>query len=1127
MSKYGDALQRLNEQQRRAVDQIDGPVLVVAGPGTGKTQLLTTRIAHILETTDALPQNILCLTFTESGVTAMRERLSNLIPGKAAYDVAINTYHAFGNDLIQRWPDYFMDFSDRQPIDELGIDSILRELITELPYSNPLKFADNYMQDVRSFINDCKQAGLYPDDVRAVAKQNISFLNRAAPIVSQNLGAMPRMSKASIGLFEKLYEQLSQLKTDTTSVVERVTPLSRMALQSLQQALEKAAETGNQKSLTGWKNDWLEKDADNNLTIAGKRAHQKLLAAADIYERYLAELDSRALYDYNDMILKAIEALKENPDFRFSIQERYLYILLDEFQDTNGAQLQLVQLLTNNPVNEGRADVLAVGDDDQAIYAFQGADNANMRIFQDSYRDVLPITLVDNYRSQSGILQLAHGIAEQIETRIIRDKTLVPQAKPNAAATIERVEAKSDIEQFGWITKRIEQLKADGVPLNEIAILAPKHRYLEPLVSFLHAAHIPLHYEKRENILDDPAVNELITMSKLVLALSNNAHGQADTLWPEVLSYDCWGLSTSRIWQLSWQASDEHRDWTSILLESELQPLALFFIRLSNLCGSESLEMMLDYLIGTRELDLHESGKEELFSSPFYEHYFGEVMNAIAEGPQQALALDEPATRYGKFWELLTNLTVLRARLADYRADEAVLRLPDLLEFVNAHRAADIKVLNTSPYQEATEAVQLMTAYKSKGLEFEVVFVIACNDDVWGNSSRGAGNRISLPPNLQYIRYDGATNDEHIRLFYVALTRAKAQLYLVNYASTYSGKAATRLRYLEEQADDTGTIHSPLLPEDAQTVIPASTNVQSPPAAELTAYWRGKHHAALSHETTVNMICARLNSYQLSPTAVGQFTDLEHGGPEAFLLYNLLHFPRAVTPELQYGNAMHETLQWIHLRNKDRGTIPSLAACLEKFESRLQTRQLVPQTLEQLKKRGTPVLAAYLEQRAHTISADNECEYNFRNEGVFIGKAHMSGKIDKLIIDKQHKSLIIVDYKTGASHSTWQHSIKLHKYLQQLYLYKLLVERSHTFAGYSVTDAYVEFVEPDENGHIQELHMSFEPEEQAKLEQLTEVIWELIHTLKLPNVSEFRNDIMGTEAFETSLIASYASDAAE
>ena len=1118
MGKYADALSRLNKQQRHAVNQLDGPVLVIAGPGTGKTQLLTTRIAHILETTDALPENILCLTFTESGVTAMRERLSNLVPGKAAYDVAISTYHAFGNELIRRWPDYFLSFSERQPVDELGIDAILREVVADLPYGDPLKFADNYMQDVRSFINDCKQAGLLPEDIRAVAKQNTRFIQKAAPIVSRILGPMPRMSKTSVGLFEQLLAELENLKFDTNTVVDRVALLSQMALASLATALEAAHEVGNQKPLTAWKNDWLEKDEDNNLTFAGKRVQQKLLSAASIYERYLLALEERGLYDYNDMILEAIKALKTNDDFRFSLQERYLYILLDEFQDTNGAQFQLVQLLTNNPVFEGRPDVLAVGDDDQAIYAFQGADYSNMADFQKIYRDVEQITLTENYRSQTGILHTAGGIARQIETRIASEKILSPKTKPQAKTIVTRIEARSDVEQFAWITRQITELQQSGISLGQIAVLAPKHRYLEPLVTFLHNEHIPLRYEKRENILDDPAITELLTMSKLVIALQAKSPESANELWPEVLSFDAWELSTSRIWQLSWQAYDERRDWTSILLDSELRPLALFFIRLSSICGSESLEQILDYLIGIRALDLHEANIDTPYSSPFYQHYFGEVIESVAETSQTTLPLDEPTIKYGTFWQLLTNLTVLRARLSDYRTEEAVLRLPDLLAFVDAHRAAEIKILNTSPYQEADDAVQLMTAFKSKGLEYEVVFVIACNDDVWGSAARGQGNRISLPANLRFIRYEGATSDERLRLFYVAITRAKSQLYLVNYLATYSGKKANRLRYLEEQAIEDGTIHSPLLPEGSQAVVTAAESSVTPATAELTAYWQGRHQAALTKDTMISMICGRLNNYQLSPTAVGQFTDLEHGGPETFLLYNLLHFPRATTPELHYGNTIHDILQWIHIRNKELGVLPSLEACIQRLEIKLQTRQLTEQTVEQLLRRGKPVLKAYLEQRASTIAPDNECEYNFRNEGVFIGEAHMNGKIDKLIINKANKQLVIVDYKTGASHTTWQHSIKLHKYRQQLYLYKLLVERSHTFAGYTVTDAYVEFVEPDENGKIQELHVSFDKQEQQKLEQLTQKIWEIIHSLQLPDVSSFRQDIIGTEAFEAALI---------
>src|SRR5262245_35351012 len=139
MATYRETFATLNPAQKKAVQTIDGPVLVIAGPGTGKTQLLTTRIAHILATTDTRPQNILCLTFTDSAAQTMRERLADMI-GQQAYDVTISTYHAFGSDLIWRFPEYFAEQADLRPVDDLTIDRIFRAIIANLPFSNPLKY---------------------------------------------------------------------------------------------------------------------------------------------------------------------------------------------------------------------------------------------------------------------------------------------------------------------------------------------------------------------------------------------------------------------------------------------------------------------------------------------------------------------------------------------------------------------------------------------------------------------------------------------------------------------------------------------------------------------------------------------------------------------------------------------------------------------------------------------------------------------------------------------------------------------------------------------------------------------------------------------------------------------------
>ena len=428
MASYEDAFRDLNDAQKLAVTTTEGPVLVIAGPGTGKTQLLTTRIAHILKTTDTLPQNILCLTFTDSAAQTMRERLSNMI-GQGAYDVTISTYHSFGSDLIRRFPDYFTDLGGQNPVDDLAIDTIFRSILDRLPYSNPLKFADVYLKDIKTFVSDSKRALLTPADIRTVARHNLAFLEAAQPAVSDTLGSLLRIDKKSLPLFAELAVRLAPL-AGAAQPHERVQAFAAQLLEELHDAVATAEASGKTTSLTQWKNSWLAKDIEGQFVIDGVKANHKLLAAADIYEKYLDELRARELFDYDDMILRAVNALENNPDLRFTLQEQYLYILLDEFQDTNGAQLRLVELLTDNPVNEGRPNVLAVGDDDQAIYAFQGANYSHMLEFQQTYRDVTVVPLTENYRSHADILLAARAVAEQIEERLHHhfpqiEKTLV------------------------------------------------------------------------------------------------------------------------------------------------------------------------------------------------------------------------------------------------------------------------------------------------------------------------------------------------------------------------------------------------------------------------------------------------------------------------------------------------------------------------------------------------------------------------------------------------------------------------------------------------------------------------------------------------------------------------------
>jgi len=1081
----------LNKQQKKAVEQIDGPVLVIAGPGTGKTQLLSTRVGYILQHTDALPQNILCLTFTEAGVEAMRERLSGFL-GTDAYDVNISTYHAFGSDLIRRFPEYAQMY-DFEPIDELGADSLLREILEAAPYSNPLKSAATYARDLRSLISDAKRSLMTPDDLRSVVNNNQKFIAAASKAVKRALKDFTKIGKDSLPMFEDLATQLQAIDAGTTTPVIN---LKTLATTALAEALVEATETGKTKSITAWKNAWLAKDSDGQFVFDGQAANRKIEAAAGIYQTYQDEMAERKLYDYDDMILRAIKALEDNPDFKFTLAEQYLYIMLDEFQDTNAAQLRIVELLTDNPVNEGSPNVLAVGDDDQAIYAFQGAELTNMSKFAALYKDVEVISLRENYRSHKRILEVAHNIGEQISERlhsqfegitkvlVAANKELPPEAE------VAQHQFISDAAQYAWIAAECERLGKEGIPENEIAILAPKHKYLMPILPFLAAAKLPVRYEKRENVLDKPQTRMLEQMSRLCVALHQVDRSAIDAAWPEVLSYDFWQLPTELIWQISWQASSSSDGWTNLLLKNpETKDIASFFLRARDLMSVTNLEQQLDILIGANEDDVEEYNLP--VRSPFFQFYFGQGKET-------------------HYLDLLSDLSVLRGRLRGWRrGDRQPLDLADFISFINAHREGGINILNSNPHHQAENAINVMTAYQAKGREFAAVFIVAAQDEVWGTASRNQGSTISLPPNLSFMRYRGGSDDERLRLLYVALTRAKTHLLLTSYSHTLDGKATRPLKYLAGP--------EPLLPvEEHKDEALGLENIES--------YWHDRHIPPLKPQLK-DLLKPQLDKYQLSPTHLNQFIDVVYGGPQAFFLNTILRFPKGQAPAAQYGTVMHGVLRWVHDMNAQEGKLPDIKRIVAFFDDRLAARRLAAKDFELLNERGQRALKEYIKLRGDNFDPTDKYEQGFKNEGVFIGPAHLSGNIDKLRFDKDNKTITVYDFKTGPSYDKWVGSnATLHKYRQQLMMYKLLIEKSHSYSGWTVDEAILEFIEsPPGESRIYQLSMRFDEQELAQLQKLIEAVWLKIKALDFPDITKYPASMTGIKRFEEDLTDQSAS----
>jgi len=252
----------------------------------------------------------------------------------------------------------------------------------------------------------------------------------------------------------------------------------------------------------------------------------------------------------------------------------------------------------------------------------------------------------------------------------------------------------------------------------------------------------------------------------------------------------------------------------------------------------------------------------------------------------------------------------------------------------------------------------------------------------------------------------------------------------------------------------------------------------------------------------------------LSPTHLTKFLDLEHAGPQSFLLENLLRFPTAPGVDLAFGNAVHETLEWLQIETNQHGQTPSAAAAVKYLNARLVLQPLTSEQLATQQARGENTLEVFLSSQ--TFTAGNRPEYNFRDEGVVFGGVRMSGKVDLLEIDQERKTITVVDYKTGALGSD---PAKRHRYELQLYCYKLLLQGSHTFKDYTVEQGCLVFVEPNGDGKITRHTVTFKEDELTRVQKLVTAMWYHVTTLDMPDTSSYDTTFAAIKQFEQDLLA--------
>ncbi len=606
-------LDMLNEQQRLAAETLDGPVLILAGAGSGKTRALTYRVANLIDR-GVEPWRILAITFTNKAAREMKERIASLA-GERAEEVWVSTFHA----MCAR---------------------ILRRDIEKLGYSRSFTIYDD-------------------DDQASVLKEVIKRLDIDDKVLT----------------VRELRWKISDAKN------RLLTP-----------------------------DEWF---AQSPRDFHSQQIH-------DVYVQYEERLKSANALDFDDLLMRTLELFADHPPVLDSYRQRFSHVLVDEYQDTNFAQYSLVKLLTQKSRN-----LCVVGDDDQSIYGWRGADIRNILDFEKDYPDATVIKLEQNYRSTSNILDAANQVIAHNEGR--KDKSLWTEAP--AGEPIKLFCAGDEREEAAWICDRMQQLKLGGDPYGSMAVLYRTNAQSRILEEMLMRAGIPYRIYGGLRFYDRKEVKDIIAYLRCIVNPSD------DVSLRRIINQPKRAIGESTIQELARYAA-----------EKEL-PLYSALIDLPDTLSARPRKCV-------RE--------------------FGDMMNALAMEYEDMGLTD--------FVKKLIEQTGLRAQYEKDLSEEAKNRLENMDEFLGAvqefEQAADEPTLESylenvalitdlDAAETSSQYVTLMTVHSAKGLEFPTVFISGLEEGIF--------------PSGRSLQSDEKLEEER-RLCYVAITRAMKNLY-ISYAS--------------------------------------------------------------------------------------------------------------------------------------------------------------------------------------------------------------------------------------------------------------------------------------------------------------------------------------------------------
>ena len=937
-----------------AVDTIEGPVMVVAGPGTGKTQILTLRIANILANTQTSPENILALTFTESGVKAMRNRLRQYI-GSAAYQVPIYTFHGFVEKLSREYPEEFIRLGTGRVADDLERINILKNIVDggEVKKLRPSGRPDYYLLPLKRQIDDLKSEFVQPDDLRLIINEQIKTLSQ------------------------------------------------------MERYHEKGAYKGKQKG-------------DYTKQAEAIEKNEELLF---VYRQYETLLASSNLYDFNDMLIHAVRTLENKNDVLFDLQETYQYVLADEHQDVNGTQNKLLELLMDF---HDSPNLFVVGDEKQGIFRFQGASLENFLYFENHFKGTKVISLTENYRSGANILDCAHSLIK-VDEGPLKNLRIPLEAAAVKDSQVELREFSHVAVEADWLLEAVKTELQTGVSGNEIAIIVRSNREVEQIAAHLRKHGVSVRASADSDILDHP-----ITISMLELLKGVIHYNQDEVLAPLLLN-SYWGIDSGDVAKVLAARSYKNPLWSILNNKKLLTSLELTnSAKITNFTATilqarNSLESKPP--IDTLETLLKDSG--------FLEH-------VIATSPV------EGARVVRRLYDEVEEMT---------RSKKAA-TLKDLLTLVETLQLYKLPL--TAPYiQNDDNAVTVMTAHKSKGLEFEVVFIPGLTHKTWSGSTARKNFQVPL---LKYVPEELEKEEDERRLLYVAMTRAKHRLRLSFSNLSTEGKDLQQEKLLDDLAVD--------------TYERVSTDKEEKSFAPLKKIETVTRNSVLDHSFVKQVFKDR----GFSATSLNNYLK----SPWNYIFRNVLRYPETQSESMLFGSLAHSIIEEI---SKNRKML-SASELNQSIDRELGKVMLSEVEYSRLHERLLVALSAYGDHLVRSLTESSKEEFAI---SVILptglkepSEVVLTGKLDRLDFDKDGRLLRVVDYKTGKPRSRKEIEGNTKNsdggYKRQLVFYALLL-LLYDDERYTPKEFTLSFVEPNKKGEIVEESFIVSKEEIEDLKQ--------------------------------------------